>query len=338
MMIQDAIIKLSKKENLNFNEAKTVMDEIMGGSASDVQISSYLTALTLKGETIDEITASASSMREHCVRLLHDMEVLEIVGTGGDGSNSFNISTTSSLVISAGGVPVAKHGNRAASSLSGSADVLEALGVNIMVSPEESKQILEEIGICFLFAQKYHLAMKYVAGVRKELRFRTIFNILGPLSNPAGATMQVMGVYDESLIEPLAKVLAALGVKRAMVVYGKDKIDEISMHDKTVVCEVKDGTYQYYEIEPENFGYNKCGKSDLLGGSPKENAQITLDILNGEKSAKRDAVCLNAGAGLYIAGKADTLAEGVKLAEKIIDKKLALAKLDEFIKATNKGE
>lgn len=338
MMIQDAIIKLSKKENLEFSEAKTVMDEIMGGGASDVQISSYLTALTLKGETIDEITASASSMREHCVRLLHDMEVLEIVGTGGDGSNSFNISTTSSLVISAGGVPVAKHGNRAASSMSGSADVLEALGVNIMVSPEESKKILEEIGICFLFAQKYHLAMKYVAGVRKELRFRTIFNILGPLSNPAGATMQVMGVYDESLVEPLAKVLAALGVKRAMVVYGKDKIDEISMHDKTAVCEVKDGTYQYYEIEPENFGYTKCGKTDLLGGTPKENAQITLDILNGEKSAKRDAVCLNAGAGLYIAGKADTLFEGVKLAEKIIDEKLALAKLDEFIKATNKGE
>ncbi len=338
MMIQDSIIKLSKKENLEFNEAKTVMDEIMGGSASDVQISSYLTALTLKGETIDEITASASSMREHCVRLLHDMEVLEIVGTGGDGSNSFNISTTSSLVISAGGVPVAKHGNRAASSMSGSADVLEALGVNIMVTPEKSKKILEDIGICFLFAQKYHLAMKYVAGVRKELRFRTIFNILGPLSNPAGATMQVMGVYDESLVEPLAKVLAALGVKRAMVVYGKDKIDEISMHDKTVVCEVKDGTYQYYEIEPENFGYTKCGKNDLLGGTPQENAQITLEILNGEKSAKRDAVCLNAGAGLYIAGKADTLADGVKLAEKIIDDKLALAKLDEFIKATNKGE
>ncbi len=338
MMIKDAIIKLSKKENLEYSEAKAVMDEIMGGTASDIQISSYLTALTLKGETIDEITASASSMREHCVRLLHDMEVLEIVGTGGDGSNSFNISTTASLVISAGGVPVAKHGNRAASSMSGSADVLEALGVNIMVTPEESKKILDEIGICFLFAQKYHLAMKYVAGVRKELRFRTIFNILGPLSNPAGATMQVMGVYDEKLVEPLAKVLAALGVKRAMVVYGKDRIDEISMHDKTVVCEVKDGSYEYYEIQPENFGYTKCGKSDLVGGTPKENAEITLAILNGEHSPKRDAVCLNAGAGLYIAGKAETLAEGVKLAEKIIDEKLALAKLHEFISATNKGE
>ncbi|MFI3166694.1 MAG: anthranilate phosphoribosyltransferase [Bacillota bacterium] len=338
MNIENAIIKLSGKENLTREESKAVMNEIMDGTASDIQIASFLTALTIKGETIEEIIGSASSMREHCTRLLHDMEVLEIVGTGGDGSNSFNISTTSSIVISAGGVPVAKHGNRAASSLSGSADVLEALGVNINISPEKSKEILDEIGICFLFAQRYHQAMKYVAGVRKELRFRTIFNILGPLSNPAGATMQVMGVYDESLVLPLAKVLCALGVKRAMVVYGKDKLDEISVCDKTVICEVDNGKYISYEIEPEDFGFEKCDKSALIGGTPKENAEITLSILNGEESPRKNAVCLNAGAGLYIAGKAKTFEEGVKLAGEIIESKKALDKLLQFISQSNKGE
>ncbi|MFI3237359.1 MAG: anthranilate phosphoribosyltransferase [Lachnospiraceae bacterium] len=335
-MIEQAIIKLSQNEDVAYDMAKDVMDEIMDGVASDVQISSYLTALAIKGETIDEITASAASMREHCVRLLHEMEVLEIVGTGGDQSNSFNISTTSSIVIAAGGVPVAKHGNRASSSISGSADVLEALGVNIMTSPERSKEILGEIGICFLFAQKYHLAMKYVAGVRKELRFRTIFNILGPLSNPAGATMQVMGVYDEALVKPLAKVLCNLGVKRAMVVFGQDKLDEISMSSKTTVCEVKNGAYESYEISPQDFGYAICDKNELVGGTPEENAKITMNILSGEKSSRRDAVCMNAGAGLYIAGRADTLAGGIKLAEDIIDSKKALAKLNEFITYSNK--
>lgn len=330
-MIEQAIIQLSQNKSLDYDLAKSVMDEIMGGGASDVQIGSYLTALTIKGETIDEITASAASMREHCVRLLHDMEVLEIVGTGGDQSNSFNISTTSSIVIAAGGVPVAKHGNRAASSLSGSADVLEALGVNITLSPERSKALLEEIGICFLFAQKYHLAMKYVAGVRKELRFRTIFNILGPLSNPAGATMQVMGVYDEKLVKPLAEVLCNLGVKRAMVVFGQDKLDEISMSAPTTVCEVKDNTFTSYQIAPEDFGYTRCAKEALVGGSPQDNATITLSILGGEKGSCRDAVCLNAGAGLYVAGKANSLTEGVRMAEALIDSGKAMAKLQEFI-------
>ncbi|MFI3170827.1 MAG: anthranilate phosphoribosyltransferase [Eubacteriales bacterium] len=334
-MIEQAIIKLSQNETLSYETAKDVMDEIMGGIASDVQISSYLTALAIKGETIEEITASAASMREHCVRLLHDMEVLEIVGTGGDQSNSFNISTTSSIVIASGDVPVAKHGNRAASSLSGSADVLEALGVNISITPKRSKEILEEIGICFLFAQKYHLAMKYVAGVRKELRFRTIFNILGPLSNPAGATMQVMGVYDEKLVKPLAKVLCNLGVKRAMVVYGQDKLDEISMSAPTTVCEVKDGAYESYEITPEQFGYVRCEKAALVGGAPEENASITKAILEGEKGDCRNAVCLNAGAGLYIAGKTDTLVEGVRLAEKLLDSGAAHEKLEAFIRCSN---
>ncbi len=336
-MIKEAIITLSKQEDLTHDVAKTVMDEIMSGQASEVQISAYLTALAIKGETIDEITASAQAMREHCVRLLHEMEVIEIVGTGGDHSNSFNISTTAALVMAAGGAPVAKHGNRAASSLSGSADLLEALGVNISISPMRSAEILREIGICFLFAQKYHLAMKYVASVRRELGIRTVFNILGPLSNPAGATMQVMGVYDEKLVEPLAKVLCKLGVSRAMVVYGQDKIDEISISAKTTVCEVKDGYYRSYEICPEDFGYETAEKSAVAGGNPQENAEITLGIFRGESGAKRNAVCLNAGAGLYIAGKADTLEAGVRLAETLLDEGKAMAKLDQFIACTNQG-
>ncbi len=335
-MIKEAIIELSQKKDLSYALAHSVMDEIMSGEASEVQISAYLTALAIKGETIDEITASAAAMREHCVRLLHEMEVIEIVGTGGDQSNSFNISTTSALVMAAGGVSVAKHGNRAASSKSGSADLLEALGVNIMVSPLQSAEILKEIGICFLFAQKYHLAMKYVASVRRELGIRTVFNILGPLSNPAGATMQVMGVYDENLVEPLAKVLCKLGVRRAMVVYGQDKLDEISISAKTTICEVKDHYYKSYEICPEDFGYATCAKSEIEGGTPAENAEITMDILRGAKGNKRNAVCLNAGAGLYIAGKADTFEAGVRLAETLIDENKALEKLEQFIAVSNK--
>ena len=331
-MIKEAIIKLSKKEDLSYQEAETVMDEIMSGKATPVQMSAYLTALSLKGETIDEITASAAGMRAHCVKLLHDMDVLEIVGTGGDGANSFNISTTSAMVIAAGGVPVAKHGNRAASSKSGAADVLEALGVKITVSPEESARILKKINICFLFAQNYHFAMKYVAPIRKELGIRTVFNILGPLSNPAGANMELMGVYDEALVEPLAQVMAKLGVVRGMVVYGQDKLDEISMSAPTTVCEIRDGWFQSYQIQPEQFGYARCSKEDLVGGTPQENAQITRDILEGrEKGPKRQAVCLNAGASLYITGKAKTIEEGVKMAENLIDSGAVAKKLEEFI-------
>lgn len=335
-MIKEAIIKLSKKEDLTYKEAETVMNEIMSGEATPVQMSAYLTALSLKGETIDEITASAAGMRAHCVKLLHDMDVLEIVGTGGDGANSFNISTTSALVIAAGGVPVAKHGNRAASSKSGAADVLEALGVKITVSPEESARILKKINICFLFAQNYHFAMKYVAPIRKELGIRTVFNILGPLSNPAGANMELMGVYDETLVEPLAQVMAKLGVVKGMVVYGQDKLDEISMSAPTTVCEIRDGWFQSYQIRPEQFGYNSCAKEELAGGTPEENAQITRDILKGrEKGPKRQAVCLNAGASLYITGKAKTIEEGVRMAESLIDSGAAVKKLEEFIYETN---
>ena len=334
-MIREAIMKLAKKENLTYDEAYTVMDEIMGGEASDVQKSAYLTALSMKGETIDEITASAAAMRAHCVKLLHNVDALEIVGTGGDGANSFNISTTSSIVIAAAGVPVAKHGNRAASSKCGAADVLEALGVKITIPPEKSAELLEKINICFLFAQNYHIAMKYVAPIRKELGIRTIFNILGPLANPAGANMQVMGVYEEALVEPLARVLENLGVKNALVVYGKDQLDEISSCAPTTVCEVKNGEFKTYVIKPEDFGFKSADKSELVGGTPEENAVITRNILNGEETgAKRTAVLMNAGAALYVAGKVQSIADGIKLAAELIDSKKALAKLEEFIKCS----
>ena len=335
-MIRESIIKLSKKQNLTYLEAEEVMDEIMSGKATPVQMSAYLTALALKGETIDEITASAAGMRAHCIKLLHDMDVLEIVGTGGDGSNSFNISTTASLVIAAGGVPVAKHGNRAASSKSGAADVLEALGVKITIPPEKSQELLEKIGICFLFAQNYHLSMKYVAPVRKELAIRTIFNILGPLTNPAGANLELMGVYDEKLVEPLARVLANLGVKSAMVVYGQDGLDEISMSAPTTVCEVRDGNYESYVITPEQFGFERCKKEDLAGGTPEENAKIARRILEGEKGPKRDAVVLNSAAAIHIT-KGISMEEAVKEAKEIIDSGKALKQLEEFIRLTNEA-
>lgn len=334
-MIKEAILKVVNGNDLNAKEAYGAMDEIMSGEASEVQMSAYLTALSMKGETIEEITASTKAMRAHCVKLLNDEEVLEIVGTGGDGSNTFNISTTSSIVISAAGVPVAKHGNRSASSKCGAADVLEALGVNIYIEPEKSLKILKEINLCFLFAQNYHLAMKFVAGVRKELSIRTIFNILGPLTNPAGATMQVLGVYDESLVKPLCEVLKNIGVKSALSVYGQDGLDEISVSDKTSVCELRDGRLKCYEIAPEDFGMGRCSKEDIVGGNPRENAEITLSILNGQKGPKRNAVVLNSAAALYVAGKADSIEDGVRLASEIIDSGRAKKQLEKFIEYTN---
>lgn len=335
-MIKEAIVKLTNKEDLSYEMAETSMDEIMSGQATPVQMSAFLVAMAMKGETIEEITACASGMRKHCVKLLQDQDVLEIVGTGGDHSNSFNISTTSSLVISAAGVPVAKHGNRAASSKSGAADVLEALGVKITIEPEKSAEVLKKIGICFLFAQNYHLSMKYVAPVRKELAIRTIFNILGPLTNPAGANLELMGVYDEKLVEPLARVLANLGVKSAMVVYGQDGLDEISMSAPTTVCEVRDGNYESYVITPEQFGFERCKKEDLAGGTPEENARIARRILEGEKGPKRDAVVLNSAAAIHIA-KGISMEEAVKEAKEIIDSGKALKQLEEFIRLTNEA-
>lgn len=335
-MIKEAILKLAAGEDLSYDTAEQVMDEIMSGNATQIQISAFLTALSIKGETIDEITASAAGMRKHCIKLLHDMDVLEIVGTGGDNSNSFNISTTSSLVVSAAGVPVAKHGNRAATSKCGAADVLEELGVNITIPAEKSAEILKKINICFLFAQNYHIAMKYVAPVRRELGIRTVFNILGPLSNPAGANMQLMGVYDEALVEPMAKVLSNLGVTSAMVVYGQDGLDEISMSAPTTVCEVKNGWVKSYVIEPEMFGFEKCSKRELTGGTPKENAEITLDILRGTKGARRNAVVINSAAAVYVAKKGITFKNAVKEVEEVIDSGKALEQLNRFIELSNK--
>ncbi len=334
-MIKEAIQILAKKQNLSYNMAEQVMDEIMSGQASPVQMSAFLTALSMKGETIDEITACAAGMRKHCIRLLNDRDVLEIVGTGGDHSNSFNISTTSSLVVSAAGVPVAKHGNRAASSKCGAADVLDALGVNIGIVPEKSREILEKINLCFLFAQNYHIAMKYVAPVRKELSIRTVFNILGPLTNPAGASMELMGVYEEALVEPLARVLSNLGVKRAMVVYGQDGLDEISMSAPTAVCEVRNGSFRKYVLTPEELGLARCRKEDLIGGTPAENAGIARRILEGEQGPKTDAVLLNSAAALYLAKDGLSLSDALEEVRKVISSGQALDQLERFIRLTN---
>ena len=336
-MIKEAILKLTNKQDLSYEEAEQVMDEIMSGEASEVQKSAYLSILMMKGETIDEISASAMGMRKHATPLQHKMDVLEIVGTGGDKSNSFNISTTASLVISAAGIPVAKHGNRAASSKSGAADVLEALGVNISTSVENSQRMLEEIGICFLFAQKYHTAMKYVGAVRKELGIRTIFNILGPLANPANANMQVMGVYDEKLVEPMARVLVKLGVKSCMVVYGQDGLDEISVSVPTSVCEYRNGTFQSYIIEPEKLGIPHYRKEEITGGTPEENAAITREILNGGQGAKTDAVVINAAAGIYVATPDITLKEAVDRAREVLMSGMALERLNRFVNLSNQA-
>ncbi|MDR1913873.1 MAG: anthranilate phosphoribosyltransferase [Clostridiales bacterium] len=336
-MIKEAIAKAIKRQDLTLLEAETVMSEIMSGNASEIQMAAYLAGMSAKGETIDEITGSAAGMRKHCIRILHDLDVLEIVGTGGDHAHSFNISTTSALVISAAGIPVAKHGNRAATSKSGAADVLEALGVDINVPPEKSLQLLKQINLCFLFAQNYHIAMKYVAPVRKELGVRTIFNILGPLVNPAGANMELLGVYDRDLVEPMARVLCNLGVKRAMVVYGQDGLDEISLSSPTTVCQLKDGVFNSYEIVPENFGLRRCEKKDLVGGTPAENADITRAVLSGSTGPKRDAVLLNSAAAISIARPELNIKDALNIARKTIDRGKALEQLDKFIKLSKES-
>jgi len=337
-MIKEAIIKIVNKEDLSFDEAYAVMNEIMNGETTPTQNAAFLAALSTKSakaETTGEIAGCAKAMREHATPVDTEFDLFEIVGTGGDNAGSFNISTTSAIVAAAGGMKVSKHGNRAASSKCGTADCLEALGVNIDEDPDKCRELLEKMGICFFFAQKYHNSMKYVGAIRKELGFRTVFNILGPLTNPAHPKRQLLGVYDEYLIEPLAKVLMELGVKRGMVVYGMDKLDEISLSAPTKVCEIKDGSLHTYEIKPEDFGLSRCKKEDLAGGDPKENAAITLSILNGEKGAKRDAVLLNAGAALYIGEKAKSMQEGINLAARLIDSKKALKVLEDFIKVSN---
>ncbi|MCR5387758.1 MAG: anthranilate phosphoribosyltransferase [Lachnospiraceae bacterium] len=338
-MIKEAIVKIVNKEDLSYDEAYTVMNEIMGGETTPTQNAAFLAALSTKSakaETTAEIAGCAAAMRDHATKVETGMDIFEIVGTGGDNAGSFNISTTSALVAAAGGVKVAKHGNRAASSKCGTADCLEALGVNIDQSPEKCIELLKEVGMCFFFAQKYHTSMKYVGDIRKELGFRTVFNILGPLTNPGSPKMQLLGVYDEYLVQPLAQVLIELGVERGMVVFGHDRLDEISLFGETTVCEFKDGWMKNYVIKPEDFGFERCTKADLLGGTAAENAQITRDILNGAKGHKRNAVLLNAGAALYIAKKADSFADGVKLAAQIIDSGEAAKVLDKLIEVSNR--
>ena len=338
-MIKEAIVKLVDKMDLTYDEAYAVINEIMSGETTPTQNAAFLAALSTKSttaETTDEIAGCAAAMRDHATKCETGMDIFEIVGTGGDNANSFNISTTSALVAAAGGMKVAKHGNRAASSKCGTADCLEALGINIQQDPEKCVELLKEVGMCFFFAQKYHTSMKYVGPIRKELGIRTVFNILGPLTNPGSPKMQLLGVYDGYLVQPLAQVLINLGVTRGMVVYGQDKLDEISLSAPTNVCEFKDGWMKNYVIKPEDFGFERCTKADLLGGLPEENAKITRAILSGEQGHKRNAVLMNAGAALYIGGKAESLADGIKLAAEIIDSGKALATLEKFIEVSNR--
>ncbi len=339
-MIKEAIVKIVNKEDLSYDEAYQVMNEIMSGETTPTQNAAFLAALSTKSakaETTDEIAGCAAAMRDHATKVETGMDVFEIVGTGGDNAQSFNISTTSALVAAAGGMKVAKHGNRAASSKCGTADCLEALGVNIQQAPDKCVELLKEAGMCFFFAQKYHSSMKYVGAIRKELGFRTVFNILGPLTNPGSPKMQLLGVYDEYLVQPLAQVLINLGVERGMVVYGQDKLDEISLSSSTTICEFKDGWMKNYVITPEDFGFERCKKEDLVGGTPEENAAITKAILSGEERGhKRNAVLLNAGASLYIGKKAETFSDGVKLAAELIDSKKALDTLNKVIEVSNR--
>ena len=340
-MIKEAIVKIVSKEDLTYDEAYAVMNEIMSGETTATQNAAFLASLSTtsaKAETTDEIAGCAAAMRDHAIQVETGMDVFEIVGTGGDNAHSFNISTTSAIIAAAGGMKVAKHGNRAASSSSGTADCLEALGVNIEQDPDRCVELLKEAGMCFFFAQKYHTSMKYVGPIRRELGFRTVFNILGPLTNPASPTMQLLGVYDEYLVEPLAQVLINLGVKRGMVVYGTDKLDEISLSAPTKICEIKDGWFKSYTVKPEDFGFDRCAKDDLKGGSPAENAQITRDILSGKQGHQRNATLLNAGAALYIGGKADAIRDGVRLAAELIDSGKALATLEKLIEVSNRTE
>lgn len=339
-MIKEAIIKIVDKQDLSYEEAYAVMREIMSGETTPTQNAAFLAALSTKStkaETTDEIAGCAAAMRELALVVdAGDMDTFEIVGTGGDGAGSFNISTTAAFVAAAGGMKVSKHGNRAASSKSGTADCLEALGINILQEPEKCIELLEKAGFCFFFAQKYHTSMKYVGPIRKELGIRTVFNILGPLTNPVHPKRQLLGVYDESLVEPLARVLYSLGVKNGMVVYGREKLDEISACGPTFVCEFNNGEYKTYDISPGDFGLELCKPSDLVGGTPEENAAITRAILSGkERGPKRNTVLLNAGASLYIGGKADSMGDGVKLAGELIDSGKAMEALENTIKYSN---
>lgn len=335
-MIEEAIRKIVDNIDLTSEEAEKVMDEIMSGEADRIKMASFLTALRMKGETVEEITAFAKGMRSHGTRVPVNGDILEIVGTGGDEANSINISTTAAIVAAAAGCKVAKHGNRSVSSRSGAADCLEALGVRLDIEPERNAEILDKSNFCFMFAQKYHSAMRFVGPVRRELGIRTVFNILGPLANPAGANTELMGVYSEKLTEPMAHVLSNLGVKRAMVVYGQDRLDEISLSAPTTCVEVNNGNFKKYEITPEQFGFKRCKKNELVGGDGAVNAMIAEDILKGKcTDARADAVILNAGAGIYLMGGAFSIADGIRAARGTIQSGKAYETLRKFTALTN---
>ncbi|MBS4913065.1 MAG: anthranilate phosphoribosyltransferase [Veillonella sp.] len=334
-MIKQAIETIVDKQDLSKAVAFDVMSSIMSGEVNDVQLGGFLTALRVKGETVEEITGFAEAMRAKALRLTHDDEVFEIVGTGGDKANTFNISTTAGLVIAAGGVKVAKHGNRSVSSKCGAADCLEALGVKLEVQPDANEDVLNQVGMCFMFAPVYHRSMKYAGPVRKALGIRTVFNVLGPLTNPAGATKQLMGVYDEALVEPLAKVLVNLGVERGAVVYGMDGLDEITACAPTKVCEIDHGTLKTYLLDPKDYNFDYAQRAELVGGDAAVNADITRSVLSGEKGPRRQAVVLNAGMGFHLTLPNVSIEDGIRMAERLIDDGSAMNVLNRFIAATN---
>ncbi|MCH5324502.1 MAG: anthranilate phosphoribosyltransferase [Eubacterium sp.] len=335
-MLKKEISELAAGNDLSRAATEAAFDKIMSGDANDFQKAAFLTALSIKGESIDEITAAADVLRKYCTKVPHTSDAFEIVGTGGDKSNTFNISTTSAIVLAAAGVKVAKHGNRAASSNCGAMDVVEALGIDLQLSPETSGKLLDEKGLCFLFAQKYHSAMRHVGQVRREIGIHTIFNIIGPLANPAFPKYQLMGVYSEELVEPLAAVLNNLGVENLMVVYGRDRLDEISLCGETAVCEIINGQKRSYTITPEDLGLTRCAKDDLAGGTPEENAKITLDILSGVKGAKRDAVVLNSSYAYHVVNPEVSPLEAKAIIEEVLDNGKALAFLNDFIAVAKK--
>ncbi|MBS5756386.1 MAG: anthranilate phosphoribosyltransferase [Veillonella sp.] len=322
-MIQEALYKVTHGQNLSYDFAKDTMNKIMSGDVAEVPMAGFLCALAAKGPTVDEVTAFAEVMREKAGSVPHEQTVVEIVGTGGDEANTFNISTTSGFIISAAGIPVAKHGNRSVSSKCGAADLIEALGAKLELNGEQNEAVLNKANMCFMFAPVYHQAMKYAGPVRKALGVRTVFNILGPLANPAGATVELMGVYDKSLVEPLARVL-----------HGFDGLDEITATNKTYVCEINNGTFTSYEFDPKDYGFEYADKTELEGGDAMVNAEITRRVLGGEQGGKRTAVLLNAGMAIYLAKEGITLAEGIEEAKHMIDSGKALATMEQFVKAT----
>ena len=328
-MIKEAISRLINGERIPYEMVENAMDEFINNNCSDVEMSSFLTALAIRGTDVNDVVAFSKSMKKNCIRFPSKVKVFEIGGTGGDKSNSFNISTMSSIVVASAGIETVKHGNRSSTCKCGSADFIEAAGVRIDIAPKQAAAVLEKIGISYLFAQQYHTCMKRVSTIRKLLPFPTVFNVLGPLTNPARVNKKLLGVYDEKLVVPLAKALKSLGVEKGMVVYGKDGFDEISISAPTLVCEFNDDSFFNYEIHPEDYGMMSYNRNDIIGGNPSENVSTMFRILEGERGAPRDAVLLNAGTAIHIV-KGISINEGIRMAEDLIDSGAVLNKLNEW--------